>query len=251
MEKIYNNMANGGLVLKFKHKEIISDFNRYWFLNTDDEFIYYSDGTDNHYLYRYNENDPDGTVIMKKPCTNVILYGDWLYYINESDRRVYRCLRTGRSESLFLNEAITEFVMYDKNDIIFTTEKGDLKSFEKTLASGINPSNLCFADGLIFYANGFDNNYLTCMDINNGSDEQGIKMGDIVPTYINSDGRYIYYTDALQENAIFRLGLRGGNPLKICGESAGYLHILDDELYFWNNTVWKKVSLDGGNAREV
>ena len=251
MYESYGNIANGGLITKFWHKEVVSDFNKLWFMNTDDEFVYYSDGMNSHYLCRYNENDPEGSVILKKPCTNVTLSGDWLYYINETDHRIYRCLRSGRSESLLMREETSEFVIYAKDEMVYATDAGDLKGFAGTLAEGVRPSKLCVAGGKVFYADGSNNNFLTFMNLNPEGSFREQCVGDIIPTYINSDGQYIYFTDALKGNAIFRLHTNGGNPLKICGESSGYLHIIDDRLFFWNGSAWKQISLEGGVAKEV
>ena len=251
MYESYGNIANGGLIIKFNHKKIISDFNKLWFLNTDEEFIYYSDGSNNHCLCRYNDNDPEGTVILKKPCTNVILNGDWLYYINELDHRIYRCLRNGRSESLFLREEVSEFVIFGKNEMIYATKTGDLKCLNGILAKSIHPLNLCIAEGKVFYVDCSNNYFLTYIDLNPANNYREQCVGEIIPTYINSDGQYIYFTDVLKGNAIYRLRNKSDNPVKICGESAGYLHVIDDELFFWNGSVWKHISLEGGNAKEV
>jgi hypothetical protein len=75
------NIGNGGLVAKLGNNNVFSDFNRLWFMNSDSEFIYYSDGA-SHFLCKYNESIPKGSVILQKPCTNVTLDGDRLLYIN-------------------------------------------------------------------------------------------------------------------------------------------------------------------------
>ena len=248
---MHGNISNGGLVAKFGNKELISDFNKLWFLNADDEFVYYSDGGNGHYLCRLNENDPEGSVILKRPCANVALGGDWLYYIDESDRRVYRCLRGGRSESLILREEVSAFVLTGKNELVYAAKTGSLKTLNGTLAENAYPANLCAADGKAFYSAVSDNYFLNCVDIGRKSGCRGRRLCDIIPSFINSDGRHIYFTDAKKGNAIYRLSAGGGSPVKICGESAGYLHIIGDELFFWNGFVWKRISLEGGNAKEV
>ena len=251
MYESFGNISNGGLVAGFRHREIVSDFNRLWFMNADDEYVYYSDGLNNHYLSRYCDNDPEGSVILKKPCTNVTLNGDWLYYINESDHRVYRCLRSGRSESLFIREAVTQFVMVGKNDIVYATEAGDIKGMQGVLAEGIHPASLCVADGNAYFADGSNNYFLTFMNLHPAASYRKEYVADILPTYLNCDGQFIYFTDALRGNAIYKMHTQGGNPIKICGESAANLHIMDEKLYFWNGSTWKTIPLEGGRAIEV
>ena len=239
---MHGNIANGGLIVKFGNKNIVSDFNKLWFMNTDDEFVYYSDGTRGRFLYRYNESDTEGSAILKKPCTNLVLSGEWLYYINESDHRVYRCLRSGRSESLILQEEVSEFVMIDNHDMIYASETGDLASFGEILAKGVHPCRLCIANGKVFYADGSNNFFLTALSLAPNNNRVQC-VGDIIPTSLNSYGQYIYFTDALKGNAIYRLHTEGEVPDEICEESAGYLHVIDEKLFYWNGLAWKHISL--------
>ena len=245
------NIANGGLAVNFRHQIVLSDFNRFWFMNTDGEFVYYSDGTNGHYLCHYNDSNPVGSVIVKKPCTNITLSGDWLYYINESDGRLYRCLKNGRSESVVIREKVSEYVIYGEDDIIYSTHARDIKCEKEIMAKGVSPSMLCIAGGKLFFANGSDGNYLSYIRLDGSDGFHTTRIGDFAATFINSNGRFVFYTDALKDNAIFRMPADGGSAVKICGESAGYLHIIEDKLYFWNGSLWKYIPLDGGVAMEA
>ena len=248
---MYGNVINGGLVVRYMHKEIISDFIRYWYMNTDGESVFFGDGLDRHYLYRTSEEDPEGSVILKKPCAYIMLFGDWLYFINEDDHRVYRCLRNGHSESLMMRDEVVEFLPFGKSNIICVTKAGDIKNLDTIMAKGIYPARLNITGGKLFFADGSNNYYLSCIDLDPAGEYQVKCLGNIVPTSINGCGQLIYFTNALSENNIYRMDVSGGPALKICGESAQNLHIIDRDIYFWNGSVWKKLSLDGGAAKEV
>lgn len=245
------NIANGGLVIQFEHNNIISDFGKYWFMNADDEYVYYSDGTRDNYLCRMSKDDPDGSVILKRSCANVVLDGDWLYYINESDHRIYRCLRVGRSESLITREEVTEFVMYGKTDVIYAPVTGGLRSTSQVLNNDVKPVMLCALGSKLFFADGANNFYLTCIDLNPENGYRKACIGQIVPRYINCYGCFIYFTDAFNGNNIYKLNIEGGAPIRISKESANYLHVIDNYMFFWNGSVWKYIPLDGGDAKEV
>jgi hypothetical protein len=107
------------------------------------------------------------------------------------------------------------------------------------------------AEGKLFYADGSNEFFLSCMDLSPESGQQGRCLGQIVPTSINGGGQYVFYTDALNGNAIYRMGLSGGEPLKICAESAEHLHVIDSRLFFWNGIKWKYLPIEGGNPKEV
>lgn len=248
---MYGNLMNGGLVAEFRHNEIVSDFGKYWYMNADDENVYYSDGTDGHYLFRMSAEDPEGSMILKKPCANVILNGDWLYYINELDRKVYRCLCNGRSESMILNEEVTIFIPYSRSSILYVTASGDLKSQGSILAQGIYPTRLYISGGMLYYADRSNHGFLTCIDLapDNAFREQC--LGEIVPISINGNAQYIFFTDALQGASIYRMGALERKPLKICDEKAGFLHVIDERIFFWNGKTWKTIPISGGNAKEV
>jgi len=247
---MYGNIGNGGLVVELRNSSVFSDFNRLWFMNSDNEFIYYSDGS-SHFLCRYNENDLGGTAVLQKQCTNITLHDDRLYYINENDRRVYCCLRDGRSDELVINDTVKEFVIVEKGYIVYVSKSGDIKNCDGVIVAGVNPVRLCATSDKLFFADGSNNFALSCIDLNPVGDSLIHRIENAVPSYINSMGQFIYFTNVLEGNMLFRLDTETETILKICGESAEYPHIIKDNLFFWNGRAWKYLSLEGGMAKEV
>lgn len=74
---------------------------------------------------------------------------------------------------------------------------------------------------------------------------------DISPSSLNTDGRYIYCANRSNENSIYRIDPESGSKIRICGEAADYLHILEDRLYFCSLHEWYRMSLSGGQAAKV
>ncbi|GHU50703.1 hypothetical protein AGMMS49975_02260 [Clostridia bacterium] len=212
------NTANGGLAVKFRNDIVFARPNEY-FLNAGEEFVFYSDRNDGDKLYR------SGGVILKRPCSGVILQNGFLYFADEEDKGVYRCTQDGKDLSRLTdkNVSATEFALLPNGEIYTNQGARRLFAYE----------NACyFADA----KNGFA---LTKFDSQTGETSD---FPEIVPSYINACGEYVYYTDRRQSNIIYRLD-SSKRSLKIFGGSALCLHVLDDWLYFISDNVWKRVSL--------
>jgi len=222
------NIANGGLLAKWRD-EIIFARPQEWFLNTDDEFIYYSNRSDENRLYRKQNPQEEGRVLLKTPCSGLVLFGDGLYFVNENDKTVYRCSTEGRGLTRCSSKETTEFAVLDNGEIY------------------INPAarRLCICQERAFFADANNDFVLTSIEVKNGEKEV---FANIKPSYINTYGDDVYYADRMRENKIFRLGSR----YSICGDSAECLHVIDEWLYFLADKSWKKVSLvNFGEAEEV
>ncbi|MDR2711598.1 MAG: DUF5050 domain-containing protein [Clostridiales bacterium] len=222
------NIANGGLLTKWQG-EVIFARSHEWFLNADDDFIYYSNRNEENRIYRKREPKEEGMVLVKSPCSGLVLFDDGIYFINENDKNVYRCSTEGRGTTPHSKKETTEFAVLDDGEIY------------------LNPAarRLCASRGRVFFADAANDFVLTAIEVKSGEKEvySGIK-----PSYINVYGDVIFYTDRMRENKIHRLDMKN----YICGESAEYLHVIDDWLYFMTGKIWKKISLvDYGEAIEV
>ena len=222
------NIANGGMLAKW-HDEIIFARPHEWFLNTDDDFIYYSNRNEENRLYRKREPKEEGKVLVKSPCSGLTLFGDGLYFVNENDKKVYRCSLEGRGVSRCSDRETTEFVVLDDGEVYINSAV----------------RRLCACGEKVYFADANNDFVLTSIEVKSG---EKVVYSSIKPSYINVYGDDIYYTDRMRENRIYRLGSR----FSICGESAECLHVIDDWLYFLSGKKWKKLSLiNFGDAEDV
>ena len=226
------NITNGGLAAKWRGTVLFAQQNE-WFINVDDEYIYYSDRNDKNRLYKKRNANDEGKILLKEPCSYVTLYEDGIYYLNEEHMTIYRCSKEGKGRTQYSDKSATEFGIFDGGGVY------------------INPCarRLCVCGQSAYYADANNNYALTVTSISERSEP--IVYSDIKPSYINVHDGNIYYTDRMRENAIYRLD-SSGNRLSIFGESAECLHIIDVWLYFVSNKKWRRLSLvDFGEAEEV
>ena len=223
-----SNIANGGLLIKWHDTVVFAKPNEF-FLNTDEEYIYYSDRSDGNRLYKKHGPNDAGKVIMKKPCSGLTLFDDAVYYVNEDDNMVYRCSKEGRNETCFRKEETTEFCVLDDGSIYAPT----------------NARRLCHCGDRAYYSDA-DNDFSLTYASTKNTEKQVYPT--YKPSYINTYNDDVYFADRAQGNKIFRLGAK----FSVYGESAACLHVINDWLYFLTNNSWKRLSLiNFGEAEEV
>ena len=225
------NIANGGLVVKF-HDEIVFAKSNEWFLNTDGNYLYYSDRSDSNRVYRKRSIGDSGQLIMNEPCSFVTLYDDKIYYINEKQNKVYHCTREGKGKFCCSHTLTAEFCVIGPGRVY------------------VNPAarRLCASDSAVYYADTKNEFDLTAAKPNG---EVLQVFSGVKPSYINVHKGSIYYTDRMRKNSICRID-SSGNQLSIFGESVECLHVIDDWLYFISRKKWKRLSLvNFGEAEDL
>jgi len=226
------NIANGGLVVQHQGGAVFAQPNE-WFLNSDDEFIYYSDRGDNNRIYRKSGANGERKLVLKEPCSFVTLYEDGIYYVSEDRMKVYRCSKEGKGRAQCSGESVSEFGILDYGGVY------------------LNPRarRLCVCGHSAYYADAENNYALTIIDTRGAGGPR--VYPDVKPSHINVHNGYVYYTDRMRGNALYRLDPYGVRHT-IYGDAAESLHIIDDWLYFISGRKWRWLSLlDYGEAEEV
>lgn len=261
------NLLNGGLVLKTNDKLIISDVKNlttvykstfesktegmFWFMNFEGSSVFYSDQKQHHALCRVDFENQREEVILDEPCYGLFLNEDWLYYINENDRKVYRCLTNGKSETKIIGDQVESFIL-EAGEIYYTTSQGiwrcSEKGGEKEAVNDVSASALLLLGGKLVFTNKNKQHQLTILDLHANSTK--IVDGMAVSS-LNTDGRYLYCANRLNDNSLYRIDTDQGNSIRICGESAEYLHVIENELYFCIKREWHKMSLTGGEPQKI
>ncbi|MDR0570234.1 MAG: DUF5050 domain-containing protein [Clostridiales Family XIII bacterium] len=226
------NIANGGLVVYWKGDVLFAGPDE-WFLNADEEFIYYSDRRNGNHIYRKCGASAEAAEsVVEEPCARVFLFEERLYYVNEEDMRLYRTHLDGSGRECLAETANGEYGVTDEGEAFVRAEARRLFVVGR---------NACFADA----ANG---HVLTLERV--GSSERRAFNG-VCPSYINAHGGDIYYADRTAGNRIYRMDSTGAR-ISIYGGCAEFLHVLNDSLYFISDGKWKKISLSRyGEAEEV
>lgn len=258
------NLVSGGLILKAGDKLISSNVKKlttefgtstldgmFWFVNFDGTSVFYSDQKRGNALYKFSIEGQTSELILDKPCYGLYLNKEWLYYINEHDQNIYRCLTNGKSETKIVNEQVGGFIL-DEENIFYTTTQGikrcnETGSEKKTL-SDAEASNLISIGSMLVFADKNNQHVLTFLNLNTNSTKV---IDQIAPSSLNTDGRYLYCANRLNNKSVYRIDPETGSSIRICGESVEYLHVIENELYFCIDGEWHKMSLEGGQASRL
>lgn len=265
------NIANGGLVLKANGKLLLSDIHNFngtlvqdigsgettvlesinWFMNFDGITLYYSDQKNGNTLWSHDLSRRNAELLLDEPVYSLVHSGEWLYYVNENDRKLYRCLTNGRSEKRLDDEQVLCFFVQGDN-IFYATQQGirtcslDGRGKE-SIIDAVAIRMVMIGEQIAFVDKG--NQYaLTVLDLRTG---RSSIFDDLLPVSLTTDGRYLYSSNRKNNRTIYRIDVEQGTSIRICGESADYLHIIDDQLYFYSKHDWFRMSLLGGQAMKV
>lgn len=257
------NLLNGGLVLKAHEHLFLSDMKRYyttyknkmdgmfWFMNFDGSSVFYSDQRRNNAICTIDIERQREELVLDKPSYGVILEDGLLYYINENDHKVYRCPKTGRAEERIVDEQVECFIL-EQGQIFYSNQQGiwvcSLTGKERDKISDTVASTIVLVDDNLAFCDKSKQNILTILNLRDSSTKQ---IDGMLPSSMNTNGRYLYCANRLNERTIYRIEPESGSSIRICGESAEYLHIIEDKLYFCIQREWHRMSLMGGQFEKV
>lgn len=266
------NSSNGGLALRTGRNLLLTDIKHYsgtwlhyeasgekklldgvfWFMNQAEENrIVYSDQARGNQLCCIDLGTYVSQVLVDQPAYGVIVHGDWIYYLNETDHAIYRCSLSGKDKSRIVDDRVEAFLI-DQERIYYTTQQGirscSLIGRDRELVAEDQAVHMLRIGDKLVYANKKQHYLLTFLNLHTGTTEQDEA---IVPNSLNSDGRYLYCANRSNEMTIYRMDPETGHKIRICGESADYLHIVEDMIYFCSRREWYRMSLSGGQAFKI
>ncbi|TYQ16045.1 UNVERIFIED_CONTAM: uncharacterized protein DUF5050 [Acetivibrio alkalicellulosi] len=265
------NLENGGLVLKVDDKIYISDIKNFsgtyvidntdeihlisegvfWFMNFFDSHIFCSEQKKDNSLMKFDVNYSSEEIILNVPCYGLYGSDKYYYYINEVDRKLYRCFINDRKEELIVDDQVICFCVSNRV-LYYSTSKGiqsyNLDSEDKEHISDSHGINMMILSKSMLFTDVSNDYLLTTIDLETGRIDA---IEDIYPGSINTDGKYLYCTNRKNSSSIYRIDIDRKNSIRICGDSGEYLHIIDDEIYFCNKLEWYKMSKLGGQPNKV
>jgi hypothetical protein len=257
------NAMNGGLVLKHEQEWILANLRTYttepaeryggmrWFMDTDGSYMYYSDQRKGNALCRMDLDTLLTEIILDRPCAQVVLKQEGLYYIDEEDQRLHYMELSSRRSKKLTSESITAFLI--EGDTIYYSGTEGIYALSGTAAvkekvHHASASMMVKVGGFLAYNDRQQQYVLSVLDLNARTVRN---LSDVAPSSLNTDGTYLYCANRLYDRSIYRIDPRSGQTVRICGESAGYLHIIDGELVFAIGGIWHKMPLFGGNYEKL
>jgi len=243
---IYYVSDNGGCLSKMhingKHKERISD-DSCLFINVMDDWIYYSNVSDNNYLYGIRTDGTERTKLNDDYSENVSVVGDWIYY----SRVVKEPLGNYGELTSYI---LTEYHLYK----IHTDGTGRVKIHDdKYMFMNVTEDWV--------YNLHCDNIYKIRTD---GSEK--IKLSDDQVDYVNVEGDWIYYCEVSESwdwhcrtpdsggefwGNLYKMRLDGTEKTKLNDDKCEYINVAGDWIYYFIFENLYKIRTDGSGRRKL
>lgn len=264
----YENTADGGKLYKKSvtgvDNYVISD-DKVQYINVAGDWVYYSNYSDDGKIYKVRT---DGTQ-RQKVCDDMASYinvvGSKIYYINNSDRaRIYVYDSSGKRQVV---SDSAKYLSVGDNFLFYSNESDGDKLYSCNLLNNYSKSKLsdistefisAVSDYLIFYTGtdgklyrsmGSYTNYPTPLNIITNIPQKGKEstnlngVSDKATVICALDDNNIYYTSYTDGDKIYKLDSTG-NGYKISDDSADYMNVVGDILYYMKSGKAYSISKD-------
>lgn len=263
------NLQNGGLIHRNGDSLLVTDIKGYsgtylihndtsfdiftdnlmWFMNTEGPGILYSDQRRGNRLFQSASAAREDKLVLDKPCFQPILRGERVYYMDEQDGCLYSCTADGRHDRRLTEEKVSGFLLMEDETLIYACAQGiRMTGADGRKAETLSPESagcMIQVGGRLAYADRGSELDLTLLDLSTG--ESSVVDG-IAAASVNTDGRYLYCANRRNGSSLYRIDPRTGSSIRISGDSAHYLHVLDGEIYYSHSREWYRLPLAGGEA---
>lgn len=183
---------------------------------------------------------------------DVIVAGDWIYYINDTDGRMYRVNVSGYGNTAITSDKYTDInivknyiyaVNVSDNNKIYKIDLSNSNAASKV--SDVNAMHLNVVDDEIYYRNYGDNEKLYRMSTD-GS--ENVKLCDDMALNVNVSGDSVYYKNASDGNKLYRINTdgTGGQKILATNTTSGtristdvveYIAAFDPTIYYSPSTL--------------
>jgi|GEM_PF-3468064 len=182
--------------------------------------------------------------------TDVIVAGDWIYYINGNDGSLHKINANGYSGDITISSDNYQDINIVKNYLYAVNNSKGNKIYKIDLTAGngyaaskvsdVEARHLNVVDGEIYYRNYSDNEKLYRMDIDGSNN---IKLCDDKVYNLNVCNGVIYYKDGSDANKLYRINCDGTggqqvvsppsvNGSKISNDVVENINVIDPTIYF-------------------
>lgn len=196
-----------------------------WNLTISGKYLYYSNWSDNHYIYRMDLTNGEKQRLGTHPANQLNLAGNSLVYIKWSNSR-----------------SVLDNTIY----------RLDLGSGAAPRQLGSDPAeNLCVAGDWVYYLNIADNYRMYKMKLD-GSNRS--KIADDQVIFMAVAGNTIYYSNYSDGQKLYAMGTDGSQRRKLTDDQAGFINIADGYIYYTNasaNHALYRITTEGKNRRLI
>ncbi|QXE20254.1 DUF5050 domain-containing protein [Clostridium sp. 001] len=239
------------------------------YINVVGDWVYYSNYNDGGKIYKVKIDGTERQKVSDDMASCVSVVGDSIYYINHSDNdRIYVQDSTGKkmvlSDQAKYLSVTGNFLFYVNAGDSDTLYSYDLRNSRKAKISTINTKfiNAC-NDYLVFYT-GYDGVLYrstnaqgqipvpmsVTTNVQTSAKTSTYKALTDKPTIIcATDDNNIYYISYVDGNKIYKLD-NTGNGYKVVNDSADYINIINDSLYYMKAGKISVADKDGDGTQK-
>jgi outer membrane protein assembly factor BamB len=199
----------------------------------NDGWIYYRNQADHGSLYRI-KIDGTGRQKLSDDAPNFInVVGDWVFYFNFDDRKVYKIDVNGRNREVVIEGLVSSvfvsdgLIYYRYDNLIY---KLDIESNQKAQLNEDECGNIFVIDGWIYY-NAFSGG-LYKMRID-GTEKIKLTDNRCGPVFIVEDD-WIYYVNRNDNDYIYRMRTDGTEYTLFISDRAEYINAAEGWVFYTN-----------------
>jgi hypothetical protein len=251
----YENTADGNKLYKKSvngvQDQVVSD-DSVNDINVVGDWIYYSNHSDNGKIYKVRTDGTQKQKVVDDMASDVTVIGDKIYYINNSDKaRIYvydsqgkQMLLSDSAKAIGIGQNYLYYINASDGNKLYSY---DLINNIKTKVSDINTTFINVvsdymvyytgADGVLYEATGSQNTAPTPISLTTNVQQKSGSSVNVVSDKLTticatSDGNSIYYKSYADGNKIYKLNIGTGNGYKVVDDSADYMNIVGNYLYY-------------------
>lgn len=213
-----------------------------WNLTISRKYLYYSNWSDNHRLYRLTLDGTEKSKLTDEPVCQLTAAGDSLVYITWSnhsaqDKAIYKLPLAGGLPQKLCNDnaeslqVLGDWVYYLNASDGYTIYRIRLDGTQRSKITEDHVLFMAIADNAIYYSNYSDGQKLYSLSLDG---KNKTKLTDDKAGFINYTNGYIYYTNASANHALYRVTANGQNKQLVCDLGIGPqpINIINNTLFY-------------------
>ena len=220
-----------------------------WNLTISGKYLYYSNWSDQHYLYRINSDGSEKTKISSQPVSALTAANNLLIYSTRGSSSETAAIYALSADSPASPQKLTDDRAENlivAADWIYYLNPADQYRIYKVRTDGTGRRKLAdeqavfmaIAQDTIYYSNAADNQKLYALSLDG---RHSTKLTNTSVGFINSIDDWLYYTDSSAQHALYRMSIKNRSSYQICDLGIGPQPLLlVNNLVYYNRLFFKR-----------
>ena len=233
------------------------------FINVVGEWVYYIEASsDTNKMYKVKTDGTSRTKLSDDASMYMVVAQDWIYYMNASDEgKLYKMRTDGTSKTRVANEIA--FDINTSGDWVYyvtIVDSGD-SEVHKVKKDGTGLTMLCGATSIAFLNVSGEYLYFETSDLE-GENGDIVKIKndgtnksticDDTAEYINVSGDWIYYSNVSDDYKLYKIKTDGTGKTKINDDDAMFINIVGEWIYYGTGSETDTIKVKiDGTERQI